>query len=331
MKPLAVYSQKGFKEKNKESFMVGIPLPNYLYDLDENIKVHNFHMVLREYHKKSGMTMRAVSKLIGVHEVTCQLYFKGKNRACLKMLKKLGEVYGVDFLQIAFDENYYFIIKKKITKLPRELTKDLAYYIGYLQGDGYLESDKKGFGFSDEYKSQIVKMNDLTFQLFGFRGKIYERVSKIALKPCYHLENNSFVVNSFIHEVFGVIRGLKTKLRIPKIILSTKNITVIYLSGLYDADGTLPKHPEKVVQFFLDITMKDKIFMQEIKNVLKSFGIPTLKLYERVAIFPGGEEVSSTWEIRIRKHSDMLKFLQTIGFHHPDKIRRQRELIPMLL
>jgi len=325
----ALYSGKGFKEKNHDYSMASVPLPNYLYDLDENIKVYNFHDVLREVHNKSGKTVRSVAKEIGVHEVTCSLYLSGKNRPDFKMLKRLNKVYLVDFLQIAFDNNYSFIIKKKVTKLPRELTLDLAYYIGYLQGDGYLESDKKSFGFADEYKSQIEKIKLMTNDLFGIESKIYELFSRLATKPCYHLVVNSFIVTSFIGVVFKVNKGNKIDLRIPKVILENRFLLPIYISGLYDADGTLPKHPKEAKQLFLDVTMKDKEFMEQIKQVLRSFGIDTLRLFERKAHSCFNIKASSAWEVRIRKHSEMLKFLQIIGFHHPDKLRRQKEVLAM--
>lgn len=331
MKPPAWYSQKDYKFVKSNSSMASVPLPNYLYDLDENIKVYNFQKVLRKVHDESGKTIREVAKEIGVHEVTYRNHLSGAGRADFGELKKLSKIYGVDFLQIAFDMNLAFVMKKKVTKLPRTLTRYLAYYVGYLQGDGYIRANRTSIGFSDEYLSQCNQMDILTKNLFGIGGMMVCGKSIIAKKLCYTLVVNSRIVNSFIHNCFGINRGVKNELRIPKLMFANKELLKIYISGLYDADGTLPKHPDKVVQFFLDITMKDKIFMQEIKDVLKSFGIETLKLYERVANYPTGVGSSSAWEIRIRRRAEMLKFLQIIGFRHPDKLRRQKELIPMLL
>lgn len=310
--------------------MDSISLPNYLPCLDEKIKVTEFHKILFEQHSKIKLTMRAVSKMIGVHEVTYQLYLKGKNKPSFEMLKKLSKIYGVNLLQIAFEQNFDFILKKKVVKLPRTLTSDLAYYIGYLQGDGYLESDKKSYGFADEYKNQMEKLNELTKKLFNINGHIFEVVSKIATKPCYTLVINSFVVNSFIHNYFGIIRGKKKELRIPKIMFSNKKILASYISGLYDSDGTIPKNPRKAKQLFLDVTMKDKFFMNEIKNALEFFGIFSLKLYERRSHSGVGSWDSPSWEIRIRKKSEIIKFLSVIGFRHPDKSRRAKEIVSML-
>lgn len=311
--------------------MIDINLPNYLYYLDEDIKIYDFNHKLKEIHKKSGKTIRAVSNELGVHVVTCSLYISGKNRPSLKILKKLSSIYGVDLLKIAFNENYIFIIKKKITSLPRKLTNDLAYYIGYLQGDGYLESDKKSFGFVDEYKEQIEKIQNLTEILFGIKGVIRPQFSRCATKPCWVLNVNSYIVNSFIHNFFGIVRGPKEeRLMIPDILKSNKVYLPIYLSGLYDADGTLPKNPKIAKQLFVDITMKNKTFIIQIKSVLTDLGIDSLKIYPKRTKSGFCDVNSVSWEIRIRNKKVILSFLNKIGFRHPNKIRRQKELILFL-
>ncbi|MCX6803450.1 MAG: LAGLIDADG family homing endonuclease, partial [Candidatus Diapherotrites archaeon] len=116
-------------------------------------------------------------------------------------------------------------------------------------------------------------------------------------------------MNSFLNSVFEVNRGTKRNLRIPKLIRGNKDLLRHYIAGLYDADGTLPKHPREAKQLFLDITLKDKEFIEEIQLVLTEFGIKTLKLYERFSKSPQNDSVSSTWEIRIRRQADILKFL----------------------
>lgn len=323
-------SKINYKEMICNFNMSGVPLPNYLYILDEKIKIHNFFNIFREVHNCSGMTVRQVAKQMGVHEVTFRFYLNGLSKPNFRMLKRMGVIYGVDFLQITFVSNCQFLIKGKVIKLPRKLSKNLAYYIGYLQGDGYLESDKKTIGFVDEYIGQINKINKITREIFGINGKIKKQKSVIAKKYCYQLGINSYIINSFFHDYFGIIRGVKVKLRIPIILFSDEKLLKSYISGLFDADGTFPRHPKKDKQVFLEITMKDKEFMKEIKYLLSYFGITTLKLYKRVARFPTGYGYSTTWEIRIRKKSEILKFMDIIGFKHPDKLRRQKEFLELL-
>ena len=108
--------------------------------------------------------------------------------------------------------------------------------------------------------------------------------------------------------------GVKVNLKVPKIILNKKEFLPDYISGLYDADGTLPKRPKKAKQLFVDITMKDKEFIEEIQKILFLFEINTLKLFKRKGTGSFNMVNSFTWEIRIKKKSDILLFLKKNWF-----------------
>jgi len=326
----ADYLQSDYMLEKMDLNMASVSLSNYLPLLDERIKIQGFHTVLSEQHNKTGKTMRAVAKLIGIHEVTYQLYLKGKNRPDFKMLKKLSQVYGVDLLQVAFDANCKFVVKKKVVDLPRQLTANLVYYVGYLQGDGYLSKYGLHIGFCDEYREQMEQMNKLTKNIFGIEGRLESRLSKISKKPHFNLTVNSMAINSFLNTVFGINKGVKIGLRIPNVILSNTELTKVYLAGLYDADGTIPKNPLKAKQLFLDITLKDREFVEEIQQVLYRFGITSLKLYKRTTLSFAGKYTSPSWEIQIRRHCEIKRFLENISFQHPDKSRRAKEVLAML-
>ena len=166
--------------------------------------------------------------------------------------------------------------------------------------------------------------------LFGIQGHIYWKDSEISTKlsPC--LEIKSVVLNSFIHTVFEINLGEKENLKIPEIIKFNKELLRSYLPGLYDSDGTLPKEPDKTKDLFIDITMKDLCFIAEIKECLLLFGIETLKIYNRKHKSPSSEFISSTFEIRIRKIGMLIRFLQEIGFKHPNKALREEKMLKLL-
>ena len=176
--------------------------------------------------------------------------------------------------------------------LPREINPKLSYFIGYLQGDGAIESNKKRIDFIDEYSDQIKQINTLSLELFNVKGKVIKTRGIKSKKYAHRLDIGSIVLNSYINKVFGVNRGIKSNLKIPEIMRSNKEIFKWYLRGLFDADGTLPKNPDKCKQYFIDITMKDRNFINEIKEALGSFGIETLKPYCRIAKSPNSEYIS---------------------------------------
>ncbi len=184
--------------------------------------------------------------------------------------------------------------------------------------------------FTDEYVEQIQKMSALSQSLFGLSGKIRLTLSPLSGNRTPNLEIRNRVLNTFFHVVFELPKGRKKDLKIPSLIKRDPVLLKPYLAGLYDADGTLPKNPRACKQLFLDITLKDRSFIEEIQRVLATFGIETLKIFERVKKFPIGGFVSKTYEIRIRKKRMILKFLQTIGFCHPDKQKRAKQLLELM-
>ena len=223
--------------------------------------------------------------------------------------------------------NSKFFSKWKEIKLPKYLTPKLAYFIGYLQGDGSIERNKKRINFTDESEKQLKRINAICFNLFGIKGTRRSSMTLISKKPVWKLEIGSLVLNSYLHNVFEINRGVKKDLKIPEMIIKNKKILKWYLIGLFDADGTLPKNPKKCKQVFIDITLKDKSFIEEIEAQLKIFDIETLNPYCRIAKSPTSDYISRTWELRIRKKEDIIKFLKRIGFTHSDKGQRVKRLL----
>ena len=190
-----------------------------------------------------------------------------KRAVSIGFLKKFARSIDVDiFDKIYSRQTLFFTAKKRRVRLPKEVSNDLAYFYGYLQGDGCLTLDKKGVVFSDEYLEQMERINELSGKLFGFHGKIYPKMSKISLKPSYQIEIKSVVLNSFFYHVMGINRGIKKNLKITELLMHDDIILKSYFSGLFDVDGTLPKNPEKAKQLFIDLTMKDEKFIHSIEN-----------------------------------------------------------------
>jgi hypothetical protein len=227
--------------------------------------------------------------------------------------------------------NSTYLCKWKEIHLPEFITPRLAYFVGYLQGDGSIQSNQKRIDFTDEYQAQIEKINSLCLELFNTSGKVFAKRTKLSLKPFYRLELGSVVLNSYLHKVFKIKRGIKTKLNIPELFFINKEILRWYIVGLFDADGTLPKNPEKVKQLFVDVTFKDRDFVEQLKKALDSFGVRTLPIYCRIAKFRGTNTISKTYELRIRKREDIIIFLNRIGFFHPDKRIREEKILKMHL
>jgi hypothetical protein len=221
-------------------------------------------------------------------------------------------------------------VKKDYVSIPEFLSPQLAYFIGYLQGDGCLESNMKRVTFTEEDIEQINLINGLAFALFNVVGKVRERFPKLSKKVLYNLEIGSVDVHKFLGAVFNIPVGVKKDLSIPSIVKENKTLLRWYLCGLFDADGTLPKEASAVRYPFIDITLKDKAFIEEIRTALLDFGIVTLKPYRRLAKSPNSNFISETWELRIRKKSDMIRFINEVGFFSKAKNDRATRLLRRL-
>ncbi len=307
-----------------------ISIPNYLDKLDNNVAICNVSDILKECHNKHGLNQKAAAKILRVSS-NCYSYSLNNKSCRISFLRKFRDKFDQNlFSKIYEKENIVCTARSKIVKLPKFIDANLAYYFGYLQGDGCLTSDKKGLSFVDEYLEQINKIGLLSDSMFGFQGKTYEKKTKISVKPYYEIQIKSVVLNSFFYNVFGINRGKKNNLKIPGLIRQDKDLCRYYLAGLFDADGTLPKTPEKAKMLFIDLTMKDREFIQSIRQLISEFGIETLKIYERNSTTPICSGISKTYEIRIRRKLQLHKFLQEIGFRHPNKAIRAQKMLDLL-
>lgn len=308
-----------------------IKLRNFLYDLDDKVRIKDKENFLLHFHKSLGKTYKIIASKIRIPQSTYRHYIQGSKNPSIQFLKRLS-VLDKNLLEIYFSKDIKFTARKKIITLPKYINPKLAYFIGYLQGDGFIGSDKKTVGFADEYIKHLEFVNKLNKELFGKKGSIRTKFSPQSKKGCPALEIRQYVVNSYLYAVFNIPRGYKNKLRVPKDFYQEKKIMKWYLRGLFDADGTLPKNPEKVKQFFIDLTLKDKAFISEIKKILKNiFGIYSLKLYPRKSKSPSSGKQCITWEIRIRRKDQIKKFLKEVGFYHYHKKDREIRLLKILL
>ena len=306
-----------------------IKIPNFLNKIDEKIMIIDKTNYLKVVHKKKNKNYTQIAKELKIPESTYRHYIDGQVKTSLKFLKKLSD--SRNLLEKYYKKEIKYSARKNSVNLPKEITPKLAYFIGYLQGDGFLGSDKIRYGFSDEYMEHLKLINKLHKDLFQIEGKIRLKKSKIGKKACPALEVKQYVINSYIHQVFEIPRGYKINLKIPNEFCKNKEILRWYLMGLFDADGTLPKNPKKVKQYFIDIALKDKSFIEEIKKILKiEFNINSLNPYPRKSKSPSLNKICITWELRIRKKDEIRKFLKEIGFYHFNKQKRAKQLLNIL-
>lgn len=307
--------------------MTDLLLPPYLPRLSPDISVRDEKGIISGNLIEAQITELASAS--GVQARTVRRYVR-RARYPLRFLHHLNDIADVDVMASLQNSGVCCFSKWKDVRLPDRLTPRLAYLVGYLQGDGCIESNGKRICFCDEYEDQLHLINRILQDIFGLRGSLYYHHNDLSIKGSYTLEVGSKVLNSFFHHAFGIIRGSKDELSIPVPILGNDLVLRHYVAGLYDADGTLPKDPSTCKQYFVDITLRNKGLILQLRKHLSQFGISTLKPYCRVATSPNSDTISHTWELRIRRKAQIVRFLKHIPLAHPDKKRRKDELLHLM-
>jgi hypothetical protein len=197
-------------------------------------------------------------------EVTPEHNVKLFDRKTGELIDAKAEDLGVgDYLPIQVGQNnvieYQTIPKLKIDyakgigrrdpkriRLPEYLDEDLAWFLGYIIGDGCLSAgkpDKDGspcirpslhMAITDKYEE---KLHCLIDKLFGLKLKVHKANNTTKMK---HGWVDSRLLVRFLNESIGM--GIKKdKLKVPRLIFrSPKSVCEAFLNGLWAADGHVP-------------------------------------------------------------------------------------------
>lgn len=210
---------------------------------------------------------------------------------------------------------------KKI-KLPQKMTKDLAYFCGFLAGDGSIgyRKNKKEYWIagvgnpSDEVEYYDILIKSLIKKLFGFNVK-----TKLYGKG-YGFSLNSKTLVKYLTEFIGLPLGKKyDSLTIPKIILKDKEFVRNFISGLADTDFHLAIK-KRNYPVIIGVS-KSRPFIEEIKDFLNKEGYK-VGIYERKQFDKRTNKIYVTYSVEISGYKHLKKWISEIGFRHPKNIKK---------
>lgn len=178
-----------------------------------------------------------------------------------------------NFLQLNPDIKYkkvnnkgVFLIRNTLTvTLPESLTNELAYFIGLIQGDGWIRSKESAIGFTSNNDDIIYHFKYLTKKLFNYKAKEYKKKDKKS--NVRDLIIYSYVICKFLITHFNLKPGhKKNNLDMPKIILKN-NLFPPWLAGFVDTDGHIAKEKHLII-----VQSSNKI-LEDIKEELLNYNI----------------------------------------------------------
>jgi len=227
--------------------------------------------------------------------------------------------------KIFLNGKYYTSCGVGKAKLPKELTLDLAYIMGFILADGYVKNDdkllhrKKDLEYSismySESKQFLKKMRQIFCDLFDVNCNLHYIEDKKG--SWYALRCTSKPVHRFFCDILEFKRGVKTgNIDVPNIIAnSPQRFQHVFIAGFFDGDGSVgisSKNPWlELCQTSINENPIPIIIW--IKDKLKNFGI-NLALSKAT--------YQNIWRLRTGSKIEILKFYDVISSRHPLKIQK---------
>jgi len=213
----------------------------------------------------------------------------------------------------------------KKLKFPEKIDADLAYFCGFMAGDGSMgfRKDKNDYWVScvgnakDEREYYDIVLKELIKKLFNLDIK-----PKLKHKnTCYGFSFSSKNFVRYLNQVIGLPLGKKyEKLAIPKIFLNDSELVGSFIAGVADTDFHLAikKRNYPVIKG----VSKSRQFIEEIKCFLDNEGFRVC-IYERKQDderFKKGFAI--THHIEMSGFEQLRKWLDKVGSRHPKMLKK---------
>ena len=196
------------------------------------------------------------------------------------------------------------------------LTADVAWFLGALQGDGYVYPGRPyknrkchGAGVSipvnrDEYHDGITTKVEAGFAAFGFDAR-----EQPTQDNCRKLRVTSKRLAHYLH---AHVKQARKPLDVPECVrMGLPETRAAYLAGLLDSDGSTKNRPTTLVSSVY------RDFLRQVQAVYSSLGIPT-KLRLRKKADAAGQ---AKWELALVGEHAITGFRQHVQPHAVKQLR----------
>lgn len=153
---------------------------------------------------------------------------------------------------------------------PEFINQDLAWFFGYLWGDGAMSSARYRIRFVDQRKDNLEKVQKILREHFGIKAKIHKAsqhreayILELGSKLLWHWLIRNDVFKYYLNRIDIIPRCVRSS--------SYKDI-IAFIAGLIDSDGWVGKHSNKK-GYTLILTASDGFFAQHIQDIAWSVGL----------------------------------------------------------
>jgi signal recognition particle subunit SRP54 len=156
---------------------------------------------------------------------------------------------------------------------PTTLTPELAEFMGYVTGDGYLSKNSVSVSTADN--EIIARFAELSKSLFSADISI----TKDKRSKAYHLRLNSCTITTLLSKLFGINIGRKGRyLEVPKIIQeASSDVVASYIRAYFDCDAYFsPKQRQ------IEVTSESQINIKQLQHMLLRFSILGVQIKKKI-------------------------------------------------
>jgi len=218
---------------------------------------------------------------------------------------------------IVLDTNVHYDQRRKdIVSLPKELTPQLAEFIGYYMGDGH-KSSEFSLRLTDAHIPILEHHKKAIKELFNFDAIIRHHPDRT--KNAHILEINNIKIIRFLENNFPEFFLKTLNIRVPqKIIGASPEIQRAFLRGFADADGTVSNN--------IEITSFSKEMIKDLQHLFSLNSIPSNISQDRIGISSayGLSKFNELIGFSMQYKSDNLKKAvnesKSLGFNKQDLI-----------
>ncbi|MEW6285235.1 MAG: adenosylcobalamin-dependent ribonucleoside-diphosphate reductase [Chloroflexota bacterium] len=214
----------------------------------------------------------------------------GEHSGSLQVLKKPAQKHG----------------NQVMPNLPSILDEELAFFLGYLAGDGFVAQgeDDQRVGVSVAHSSYLMEeMPAMLNRLFGINVHRMQKPNDRSVT--FVMDNRA--VKEFLH-LNGLGKKSSREVSVPRLIRqSPANIVGAYLRGLFEADGTL-------THGYPTLTTSSSRLAREVSTLLIGLGCPVHIRTVSAGLDRWGD--SETYQIRITSNIGLRAWREKIGCDH---------------
>jgi len=237
--------------------------------------------------------------------------------------------------QEKFNEKWEEIYKKTLgysqngqgkVKLPKEFNENLAYLMGFFQGDGHLAKEQTeryqeySIHFFEEHKEFLEKFNEKIKEEFNINGNIYEEHD--ATGKWFRLRLCSKPIYLFFKKVLGLTSGRKVRnVKVPLLIKDLESkLQIVFIRGFFDAEGGIG---ETAKNPWLEIGQASANYPAEILVWIKE----TLDKNGIILSQPQKSSGQDFFRLRTSKRETIKTFFEIVSSEHKSKVNKFQEII----